>query len=93
MISAMKRGFEAACQLARARGFDGKTLIHPAQIKPANTIFSPDDNEIAQAQTHHRSLRLASKMLTRASISLNGNMVERLHLDQALALVDRVKQS
>ena len=28
-------------------GFDGKSLIHPAQIEPCNAIFSPSDADLA----------------------------------------------
>src|SRR5207237_6525846 len=34
-------GFAAACHQGRELGFDGKTLIHPDQIGPANQIFAP----------------------------------------------------
>ena len=32
-------------------GLDGKTLIHPNQIGPCNTAFSPTDEEVAWART------------------------------------------
>jgi citrate lyase subunit beta / citryl-CoA lyase len=32
-------GFDAECGQSRDMGFDGKTLIHPDQIEPANRIF------------------------------------------------------
>ncbi|MEZ5799478.1 MAG: hypothetical protein R3D29_02000 [Nitratireductor sp.] len=31
-------------------GFDGKTLIHPAQIEAANLAFSPSAPELARAR-------------------------------------------
>ena len=31
-------------------GFDGKTLIHPSQIAPCNSAFSPTEAEVAQAR-------------------------------------------
>ncbi len=34
-------GFTAECGQAKAFGFDGKTLIHPSQVEPCNTIFAP----------------------------------------------------
>jgi citrate lyase subunit beta/citryl-CoA lyase len=43
-------GFERECAQARDMGFDGKTLIHPNQIGPCNTAFSPSSEEIAQAR-------------------------------------------
>ncbi len=44
------KGLEAECAQARDMGFDGKTLIHPNQIGPCNTAFSPTPDEVAQAR-------------------------------------------
>ena len=38
-------GFERECAQARDMGFDGKTLIHPNQIGPCNTAFSPSPED------------------------------------------------
>ena len=43
-------GFVKECEQARDMGFDGKTLIHPNQIEPCNTAFTPGANEVAQAR-------------------------------------------
>ena len=40
-------------------GFDGKTLIHPAQIDPANRAFSPSEAVLAEAQGDRGGLRAA----------------------------------
>ena len=40
-------GFAFACHQGRALGFDGKTLIHPKQIEPANAAFAPSPEEVA----------------------------------------------
>src|SRR5579862_6685419 len=40
-------GFVALCAQGRALGFDGKTLIHPKQIAPANAAFAPGVDEVA----------------------------------------------
>ena len=34
-------GFRAACQQGLEMGFDGKTLIHPAQVAVCNEVFTP----------------------------------------------------
>lgn len=43
-------GFGAECAQGRDCGFDGKMLIHPSQIGPANAAFGPGDDEVAQAR-------------------------------------------
>src|SRR5215472_9021098 len=39
-------GFVLVCHQAKSYGFDGKTLIHPTQIEPCNTIFAPSPEEV-----------------------------------------------
>src|SRR5580698_5684176 len=43
-------GFVEECKQARDLGFDGKTLIHPRQIEPCNTAFSPSPEEVEMAR-------------------------------------------
>ena len=74
-----EQGFIAECQQGRSLGFDGKTLIHPAQIAPANSAFAPSDEERAWART----VIAAFAGSEAGVISLGGEMVERLHLDMA----------
>ena len=74
--------FRAACQRARAYGFDGKSLIHPNQIDIANETFAPSAEDVEHAgrvQTAH------AEALTRASgvAVLDGKLVENLHVEQA----------
>lgn len=75
-------GFETASRLARNRGFDGKTLIHPSQIAPANAIFAPDAEELAQARTIIAAFALPENN-GKGVVNIQGRMVERLHLAMA----------
>jgi citrate lyase subunit beta/citryl-CoA lyase len=78
--------FTRECAEGAALGFDGKTLIHPAQIEPALKAFSPSAEAIAEAET----IRSAFALLENADksvISIDGKMVERLHLAQAERLL------
>lgn len=75
-------GFEAECAEACAMGFDGKTLIHPAQIASANRIFLPSPEEIASAQSIIDAFE-QPQSAGKGVISLDGRMVELLHLTQA----------
>src|SRR5690606_36621520 len=43
-------GFEAECLQGAQMGFDGKTLIHPRQLEPANRAFAPSEDEVATAR-------------------------------------------
>ena len=81
--------FARECDQGRAMGFDGKTLIHPAQVEPANRVFSPSEAEIAEARAVVEAFALPRNE-GRGVIQIDGRMVERLHLDQALKLLARV---
>ena len=88
--------FSNECGQGRAMGFDGKMLIHPAQIEPANRHFGPSDAAVAEARLvadafsdpAHAGLNV---------ININGRMIERLHAEEAarllakLALIDARK--
>ncbi|WP_113153590.1 CoA ester lyase [Nitratireductor sp. OM-1] len=80
--------FEASCLEARSMGFDGKTLIHPAQIGPANAVFAPSSEAIAEAEAIVTAFADPNNA-GRGVISLNGRMVERLHLEMAQTLLAR----
>jgi citrate lyase subunit beta / citryl-CoA lyase len=75
-------GFAQECREGVALGMDGKTLIHPAQIDTCNRVFSPSDVELAWARSVIAAFD-APENAGKAVITLNGKMVERLHLAMA----------
>ena len=85
-------GFAAECAQGRDLGFDGKTLIHPGQIEACNAIFTPPDEEIAQARKIIAAFEQPENA-ARGAIRLDGQMVERLHADMArrtIAIADAI---
>ncbi len=82
--------FDAECAEARAMGFDGKMLINPAQIEPANRHFGPDSSAIAEAEAIIKAFAdPATDGLN--VINADGRMIERLHLVQAETLVHKAR--
>jgi len=75
-------GFEMECRQGVDLGFDGKTLIHPNQIAPCNTAFSPSPEEVALARKMIAAFDLPENK-SKGVISIDGRMVERLHADMA----------
>lgn len=75
-------GFEAECRQARDLGFDGKTLIHPAQVAPANAVFAPDEAELARARAIIAAFDQPENA-GKGAIQLDGRMVELLHAEMA----------
>jgi citrate lyase subunit beta/citryl-CoA lyase len=75
-------GFGQECAQARDLGFDGKTLIHPGQIEACNAIFTPPEQEVAQARRIIAAFERPENA-SRGAIQLDGQMVERLHAEMA----------
>lgn len=71
-------GFLAECEQGRDCGFDGKMLIHPSQVGPANATFGPSAEDIAEARATIAAFA-APESSGRGVIPLKGRMVERLH--------------
>ncbi len=82
--------FARECAEGAAMGFDGKTLIHPAQIEPALKAFSPSPEAIAEAEAIRSAFALPENA-GKGVISIDGSIVERLHLAQAERLLSRVR--
>ena len=86
-------GFAAVCAQGHALGFDGKTLIHPKQIAPANAAFAPSPDEVTQAKkiiAAHEAALTAGKGI----VVVDGRLVENLHVEAAqrtLALAQAIE--
>jgi citrate lyase subunit beta/citryl-CoA lyase len=78
--------FAAECTQGAMLGFDGKTLIHPSQIDAANAGFGPTEEDLAWARTVVAAFE-DSENAAKGAIRLNGQMVERLHLAEAEAML------
>jgi (3S)-malyl-CoA thioesterase len=72
-------GLRAECEQGRDMGFDGKTLIHPAQLRIANEVFAPSDGDIDLAR---RQIAAYDAALARgqAVAVVDGKIVENLHI-------------
>lgn len=75
-------GFTLECEQGVALGMDGKTLIHPAQIDICNRVFSPSESEMEWAQKVIAAFALPENG-SKGVITVEGRMVERLHLAMA----------
>lgn len=80
------KGFRHEAEQGHTLGFDGKTLIHPNQISLAHLYFGPTVAEMEQAARIVAAFA-DPENAGKGVISLDGAMVERLHLDAARALL------
>lgn len=78
--------FEAEARQGLMFGFEGKSLIHPAQIEPCNTVFSPSEADLAWAQTVIDAFAQPENA-GKGVIRVEGKMTELLHLQEAQRLV------
>lgn len=72
-------GLRMACQQGKEMGFDGKTLIHPAQLNVTNEVFGPSPEDIALAQRYVDAFRDAGGGVA----VVDGKIVENLHVVDA----------
>ena len=81
--------FESECAQGRSMGFDGKMLIHPSQIVAANLRFGPAEEAIANAHAVISAFADPSHAHLNV-ININGQMIERLHAEEAQRLLGKV---
>ncbi len=81
-------GLRRECNQGRDMGFDGKTLIHPAQVAIANEVFAPSEEEIDLARRHTAAYEEAERE-GRGVAVVDGRIVEKLHVVAAQRILAR----
>jgi len=78
--------FLESCRQGKALGFDGKTLIHPRQLQAANEVFGVSKSEADEAE---RIISAWEQAMDdgRAIAVVDGQTIEKLHVDAARRLV------
>ena len=79
-----EEGLAEECVQGRCFGFDGKTVIHPAQIAVANRLFGPSEEE---ADAARRLIDAA----TGGAERFEGRMIEAMHVAQARAVLAKAR--
>lgn len=83
-------GLQAECEQGRDLGFDGKTLIHPAQVETANRVFAPSDAEVElarrQIEAHEEAMQAGQGVAV-----VDGKIVENLHVETARKTLARAE--
>jgi len=81
-----EEGLRREVEAARREGFTGKLAIHPAQVPVINAAFTPSEEEVS----HARAVVAAFEAEPDAgTLSVNGRMVDRPHLEQARRVLER----
>lgn len=77
-------GLRVECTEGRDMGFDGKTLIHPAQVAICNDAFGPTEDEIDLARRQIEAFDTAEAEGQGVAV-VDGKIVESLHIVTARA--------
>lgn len=72
-------GLKIECEQGRDLGFDGKTLIHPAQIEVTNTAFAPTQSEIDLSKRQIEAFEESQRQGQGVAV-VDGQIVENLHV-------------
>jgi (3S)-malyl-CoA thioesterase len=83
-------GLRAECEQGRDMGFDGKTLIHPAQLAIANEVFAPSPDEVELARRQIAAYAEARARGEGVAV-VDGRIVENLHVATAEALIGKAE--
>ena len=79
-------GLRNECEQGRDLGFDGKTLIHPAQLAVANRVFAPDAAALDLARRQIEAYQAALAEGKGVAV-VDGKIVENLHIVTAQRLL------
>ena len=83
-------GLARECNQGRDFGFDGKTLIHPAQLEICNAAFAPTEAEIDLARRQIAAFDEAQAQGQGVAV-VDGKIVENLHIVTARATLAKAE--
>jgi (3S)-malyl-CoA thioesterase len=83
-------GLAAECAQGRDMGFDGKTLIHPAQVEVANAAYAPSAQEIELARRQIAAFEAVEASGQGVAV-VDGRIVENLHVATAREILDKAE--
>ena len=87
-----EEGFRKEVQLIKQLGFDGKSIISPRQIGIVHEVFTPDAQEIEQAQRVLQAMAEAEQKKS-GVIVLDGRMIDKPIADRARRTLELARMS
>ncbi|ACV49220.1 MULTISPECIES: HpcH/HpaI aldolase/citrate lyase family protein [Halomicrobium] len=84
-------GLREAATEARRLGYDGKMVIHPAQVPVVNAAFTPDDEAIAWARRIVEASEAADER-ARGVFVVDGEMIDAPQVRQAERILARAEE-
>ncbi|WP_037316741.1 HpcH/HpaI aldolase/citrate lyase family protein [Ruegeria halocynthiae] len=83
-------GLAAECAQGRDMGFDGKTLIHPAQVDVTNSAYAPSEAEIDVARRQIAAFEEVEAQGQGVAV-VDGKIVENLHVVTAREILAKAE--
>lgn len=83
-------GFMEEVQFIKSLGFDGKSCIHPSQIKMVHEVFTPSETEIAYSVKVLNSYAEALRN-NKGVIAVDGKMIDGPIVVRAQRVVDKAR--
>ena len=80
----------AEAEFGARLGYAGKQVIHPAQVEPVQSAFTPGDEAIAHARRIVETFE-ASQKEGRGAYALDGNMIDMPLVKNAQKVLERAK--
>ena len=80
-------GLRAAATSTAALGYDGKWVLHPAQVEIVNRAFTPTPDDYARAVRILDAYDRATSVDQRGAVMLDGEMIDEASRKLALAIV------
>ena len=84
------QGFREEVEFIKALGYDGKSCIHPSQIKIIHEVFTPDEKEIAHSVKVLNSYAEALRN-NKGVIAVDGKMIDGPIVVRAQRVVDKAR--
>jgi citrate lyase subunit beta / citryl-CoA lyase len=79
-------GLRGAATSAAALGYDGKWVLHPAQVEVVNEIFTPSADDYARAVRILDAYRQATEAGNMGAVMLDGEMIDEASRKMALMI-------
>jgi len=83
-------GFNAAALRTAVMGYEGKLVIHPAQIELANAVYTPTDAELQEAARIVAAMEAAVRN-RQGAVSLDGRLLDMASISMAESLLTKAR--
>ncbi|RJQ59527.1 MAG: CoA ester lyase [Desulfobacteraceae bacterium] len=84
--------FEKSTREGRQMGYEGRMLIHPSQIEPSHTIYTPSAGEVEWAEGVKKVFEEEGIAKGAAAVSYKGKMVDTPVYENALTILRTMEE-